>query len=139
MRPLLYLFVAWAILNSGVYAEEANKLVGVWRLEGASFPFPKKCNGLWYKFNADGTSESSDGYLHFQSKYLAEKSERGLLIELIHVSDNNKSNCQDLSAEYVRANNSGSPILFRFVGHGRAQVYFGDSETNQYMTLHKVK
>lgn len=120
-----------------------STLVGLWKVESASFELPEQCqrNGQYQRFGGDGISVSNDGSLVTKGTYRLSKYGETQFLYTTLLSDNGKPNCQGLSAKYVRKHQPKKrPIPIRFIDGGqRVQVFLGEDETAPHITLVKLK
>lgn len=120
-------------------AEQDRSILGNWRMESASIPFPEQCQTMSLRFEENGTYVGDDGSMVMTMTYRIEKQSNGLEIEFSYLSDNGRPNCQGLKPEFVR-NHALKTALIRFTEDpDKVRMYFGPTEQQPYLVLARMK
>lgn len=136
---LLHSLIIIALVNTwcstNAHAEDAAALWGEWQLTDTSIEIPESCQNIFFRYTEDGSMEARDGNLVMTWAYTVTQVPNGLIVHSSYISDNAQSNCQGLSAEFVRQNNVDR-ILVQFVGgQDKLRIYFGVTDDLPFIVL----
>jgi hypothetical protein len=113
------------------------ELAGRWNYESASQEFPATCIGTYFDFRTNGRLLGSDGSRDEIKSWSATKVDEGFHLKLEFISDNEKTNCQGLSSEYVRKNSIKEAYVELLEDGKLLKFYFAPRKSKDYLLFRK--
>lgn len=130
MMNLLLPFLA--LMLTPTFAADASLLIGRWTLpESESARF--SCSFGELEYIANGTMVSRSGRNISSASYKLAPHKEGFLLKHVEISNNEKSNCQGLSSEFVRKHTP--QVIYIEVSSSELKVFQLENKVVPIVTL----